>query len=312
VPKSSTGVLATGLLLCAALGAAGCSAGPAGTAQGTAAATVTPSDAAAQPGPTADLTAATAPPGPTADLTAATTPPGTRFWGPAQPIGAGTARAYVITDESGNPVEVGVRMTRGTLSGLPTQDTPPPAPAILQFPGQASAGVFDHVAVYWNPHGHEPPGVFDKPHFDFHFYMVDPAAVAAIDPTRADFPTRAAHLPDARYMPTDFVTPPGSLITNTVPGMGLHWLDPTAGLIPGVYDFKQVMINGSYDGTYTFLEPMITLDWLAGHNSTAEALKQPQAYQRTGLYPTLYAVRQDSDDDGFDVALGRMLQRQAS
>ena len=23
----------------------------------------------------------------------------------------------------------------------------------------------------WNPHGHIPPGIYDRPHFDVHFYM---------------------------------------------------------------------------------------------------------------------------------------------
>jgi hypothetical protein len=27
------------------------------------------------------------------------------------------------------------------------------------------------VGLNWNPHGHIPPGVYDLPHFDFHFYI---------------------------------------------------------------------------------------------------------------------------------------------
>ena len=42
--------------------------------------------------------------------------------------------------------------------------------------------VLNHVMLNWNPQGHEPPELFGKPHFDFHFDMVDMATMQAINP----------------------------------------------------------------------------------------------------------------------------------
>ena len=30
---------------------------------------------------------------------------------------------------------------------------------------------FKWVLLNWTPHGHIPPGVYDTPHFDVHFYL---------------------------------------------------------------------------------------------------------------------------------------------
>src|SRR5688500_7482770 len=46
------------------------------------------------------------------------------FFGPSQPIGNGTVKTYVTVDEAGAPTEVGLRLTRSALDGLP-QDTGP-------------------------------------------------------------------------------------------------------------------------------------------------------------------------------------------
>ena len=36
-----------------------------------------------------------------------------------------------------------------------------------------AAGI-DHISIDFNPCGHPPDGVFTAPHYDFHFYKVDP------------------------------------------------------------------------------------------------------------------------------------------
>ncbi len=234
------------------------------------------------------------------------------FFGPPQSIGNGTIKAYTTVDESGNPTEVGVRMSAASLDGLPAEDAVPPHMLILAFPRQASTTVFDHVMLNWNSHGHQPVELFSKPHFDIHFYMVNPDAVAGIDPTKPDFVTRAAHLPDQKYMPRDYVLPPGSPAENAVPAMGLHWLDATDGLKPGKYDFKQILINGSWDGVYTFVEPMMTREWMLTKQAVQEKIKQPQAYQKSGYYPTTYSVHYDDQAKEYSVALGGMTMRHAS
>ena len=64
--------------------------------------------------------------------------------------------------------------------------------------------------------------------------------------------------------------------------MGVHLIDSSdTSLVPGEYDFNQIIINGAWDGHYTFIEPMITRDWLLTEPSLEQPLKQPRAYQKT-------------------------------
>ena len=58
---------------------------------------------------------------------------------------------------------------------------PPPFVGVVPLPPDVAAATgFDHLGVNWEPHGH-PPGAFLTPHFDFHFYTIDPGRVGSID-----------------------------------------------------------------------------------------------------------------------------------
>ncbi|AQA22667.1 hypothetical protein BTZ20_0885 [Rhodococcus sp. MTM3W5.2] len=125
------------------------------------------------------------------------------FDGPTVRVGDGTAHSFVTLDAAGNPTEVGMRLSEGAMDGLPaTHDDV--ATFELDLPDEAAATVFDHTTLDWNDHGHGPSGMFDKPHFDTHFYMADKAAVAEIDPASPDFEAKGLRLPDPRYLPPDY------------------------------------------------------------------------------------------------------------
>lgn len=197
------------------------------------------------------------------------------FFGQSQPIGQGTVRTFTTTDAAGDPTEVGLRVSAAALDGLPPEDTVPPTMINLKLPPQASKTVFDHVMFNWNSQGHDPAVLFGKPHFDFHFYLTNPESVMAIDLSVPDFATKAAHMPDPRYVPVDYVLPPGSAIDNAVPAMGLHWTDKAENMVPGQYDFQQTFINGTWDGEYTFMEPMMTREWMLTRATVDQPVKQP-------------------------------------
>ncbi|SEB76434.1 DUF5602 domain-containing protein [Rhodococcus koreensis] len=241
---------------------------------------------------------------------AAAGPEGSRTsFGASESVGEGAVRTYTTVDARGEPTGVGIRMSATALDGLPDTGEK----FMLDLPEQASATVFDHVMLNWNPHGHEPEILFGKPHFDMHFYMTDMSSTMGIDPAASDYAARAAHLPDAKYIPRDYITPPGPLASElAVPFMGVHWMDATAGMIPGVYDFTQTFINGSWDGNYTFMEPMMTRAWLLTKPAIRESAKQPQAYQHTAYYPTVYSVRFDYATGEYDISLAEMILRQKS
>lgn len=230
------------------------------------------------------------------------------FDGPAQKLGDGTISTYVTLDRDGNPSEVGIHFSRAALDGLPTVDPAPHQPLTMElaFPEQASDTVFDHVQLNWNAQGHDPMPLFGVPHFDFHFYMTDMAATHAINPADPDFVAAAANVPAPQYVPQDYVMVPDS----AVPMMGVHWADGSVPLVPGQFQFTQLVINGSWNGKYTFVEPMITRDWLLTQPTLDQDLKQPKAFQQSGYFPTRYTVGYDSDV--YTVALTGLVHRTAS
>jgi hypothetical protein len=236
------------------------------------------------------------------------------FFGPSQPLGDGTVKTYTIVDEGGRPSEVGVRMTATALDGLPAATTGPPPMLMLDFPDQASATAFDHVMLNWNPLGHEPADLFGEPHFDFHFDMVDMATIEGISPSDPEYAAKAERAPAAQYVPQDYVVPPGApAAAQAVPGMGVHLVDGSdTSLVPGSYDFENIVINGTWDGRYIFVEPMVTRDWLLTRQTSQQPLKLPQAYQRSALYPTTYGVSFDQQANEYVVSLGGMTMREAT
>lgn len=236
------------------------------------------------------------------------------FFGPSQPIGNGTVKTYTTLDEGGRPTEVGLRLTATALDGLPETSAGLPPTLMLDFPDQASATAFDHVMLNWNPQGHEPPELFGKPHFDFHFDMVDMATIQAIIGSDPDYAAKAERAPEAKYVPQDYVVPPGApAAAQAVPGMGVHLIDfSDPSLVPGSYNFEHIVINGTWDGRYTFIEPMITREWLLTQPASQQPLKLPQAYQKSAYYPTTYGVHFDEQAKEYIISLGGMEMREAS
>jgi hypothetical protein len=239
---------------------------------------------------------------------------GGTFFGPSQPVGNGTVKTYTILDEGGRPTEVGLRLTTTALDGLPETTTGPPPPVMLDFPDQANATAFDHVMLNWNPHGHDPVALFADPHFDFHFDMVDMATIMGIDPSDPDYAAKAERAPEPRYVPQGYVVPPGAPpAAQAVPGMGVHLVDGSdATLVPGSYDFENIVINGTWDGRYTFVEPMVTREWLLTRPTSEQALKLPEAYQKSAYYPTTYGVSFDNQANEYVISLRGMTMREAT
>lgn len=154
---------------------------------------------------------------------------------------------------------------------------------------------FQTVMVNWNSSGHEPDGVYTKPHFDFHFYMVgEDQFMGYTDTTKLDHV-----LPTQDYLPANYISPvPG------VPMMGRHWIDVTSPELAPGGTFTQTFIYGSYDGKITFYEPMITRDFLMNSQNYERPIPQPAKFKTGGYYPTkMRVIRKDGTTqivlDGF-------------
>jgi len=90
------------------------------------------------------------------------------FYSPTLPIGNGVVRAWVKENINGEPVSVGVNLSEKALQNLPSV----PSQYVLILPKNKGQNFYTHVLLDWNPQGHEPPHVYDVPHFDVHFYII--------------------------------------------------------------------------------------------------------------------------------------------
>ncbi|TAL67161.1 MAG: hypothetical protein EPN82_16460 [Bacteroidetes bacterium] len=206
------------------------------------------------------------------------------FKGIQAALGNGTAVPWVELDEQGNPVSVGITLSESALTGLDTI----PFELNLMMPSKASATNIVHIGLDWNPFGHEPDGVYDKPHFDFHFYMVDTNFRNQIT-MMGDDTIKVYKMPVADYFPPDYMFVPGG----GVPRMGEHSVDVTSPELHGQL-FTTTMIYGYYDGNMIFYEPMITSAYLASQPNFTADMKVPAKYPKPGYYPTKYSIMYDS------------------
>lgn len=223
-----------------------------------------------------------------------------RFFGPSVDVGNGKAKAWVSLDAQGNPTAIGFNLSKGTYDNLP--NALPGTSYMLALPDEATAKTpFQHIMVDWNPGGHEPPGIYNVPHFDFHFYTQSMAETMAIPPYELAM-AKFDKLPPAGSIHADFAKGPGG-----VPGMGAHWSDVTSPEFRGI-PFTETFVFGSYDGKVTFWEQMITLAYLKGNPTLDKAIKLPTVYEKPGYYPTRYAVRTNADGSQ-DISLDGLTKR---
>jgi hypothetical protein len=236
-----------------------------------------------------------------------------RQYGPPQKVGNGMARAYVVLDAKAGqaPAELGIALDEKALDGLPGNGMM--YAFDLELPAQSPAP-YRFAELDWNPHGHVPPGVYTVPHFDFHFYTVPPAARDAIDPSDPDFAAEASNLPTGDLVPPFYVVP-GPPAAVAVPHMGVHWSDVRSpelqGLLgnpAGYQPFTKTFIYGSWNGSFTFLEPMVTRDYLLSHPDAVSPISVPARYAQPGWYPTSYRVTYDAQAKEYRIALSGMTQ----
>lgn len=211
--------------------------------------------------------------------------------GPKKRLGRGWAYAWIQVDQSRQPRAIGVTLTKAALTGLP-----PTHPKMMDLSLPFRLPPYDHVGLDWNPLGHEPEHVYDKPHFDFHFHFLSKHVVHRITCAGADLP-RCNEAPDAAYVPRDYLKIPGG-----VPMMGAHWFDPFSPEFNGG-EFTATMINGSYAGRMTFIEPMVTREFLLSRPNFMTMVKPSARVARSGYYPGHYRVAWNSHLQVYSVAL---------
>lgn len=214
------------------------------------------------------------------------------YYGPAQKLGDGIVKSYYKEQHDGTPLEIGVNISLKGLEDLPTEEHEYGYYLALH-PKAAETG-FTFIGFGWNPHGHEPPGVYDIPHFDVHFYFVPKEDVLSIE---ADDLAGFNNHPASIYQPPMYFAPPGG-----VPQMGAHWVDLLAPEFNGG-TFTRTYIYGSFDGKFIFYEPMVTLGYLLSKPDETIPVRLPGAFQEDGYHPTAYRITYDSKTRSYTIAI---------
>lgn len=218
------------------------------------------------------------------------------YYGPEVKMGRGHLRSWFnLQKGKTKPTAIGIEFTPNSFYCLPTDPENFAANTfVLKLHQKAKESTpFDHITVNWEPNGHEPPGIYNVPHFDLHFYKISIASQLAITPV----PGAA---PPAGYLPASYV-----IQGATVPQMGTHWLNPASPeLPPTLLPFTHTFIYGSNNGKVIFLEPMITRAFLLAGVSVSKPFPQPIHFSPSGTnYPSVYKIWQDSGNGRHYVAL---------
>lgn len=223
-----------------------------------------------------------------------------QFFGPKVQMGNGTAQSWLALDAAGAPQSIGFTLSKNSLDNLPTAAAM--SDFMLALPTEAADKTpFQFIMINWNAMGHEPPGIYDVPHFDFHFYMAPMSEVMSIPPY-GKAPAKFDNLPAKDYLPVGFAKNPAG-----VPGMGAHWSDLSSPEFKGGA-FTETFVYGSYDGHVTFWEQMVTLSYMKSSPKLDREIKLPAKYEKPGYYPTRYSI-QTKADGSQEVALSQFVKR---
>jgi len=201
--------------------------------------------------------------------------------------GKAWSRIQMKTD-SQQPDFIGISFTQDAFVNLPagSMNGFDAFEFVLDIPSLTQSTPFDHIVIDWNPHGHGPVGIYDKPHFDLHFYMITETERQLIPDYEKDS-TKFQAFPLSAYLPANYVPiPEGESM------MGKHWVDVASPELDPTnpQPFTQTFIYGSYNGKVTFYEPMVTLNFITTTNSFTRDIPQPAKVAKSGYYPTKMSV----------------------
>lgn len=211
-----------------------------------------------------------------------------RLNGEVMHIGGGTIESWVLVSSLGYS-KIGLTLSSKALdaSSLPTASEGHHFDAHISFPKLALLP-FNHSYIAWKPSGHGPSGMYNAPHYDFHFAFVSPEFMEAITVEGSS----GQQVPPAGYMPEMWepqLTTDGSYAS--VAGQGVHWHYKNAPEWNGGI-FTETFMWGSYAGKNIFMEPMITLATLTNTNSFERPIELPACVTKSGFYPRIYGWQQ--------------------
>lgn len=261
---------------------------------------------------------------------------GERVLGQSWGFGNGAVTTYAELTEDGAPSTIGMMYTKGALEGMPTAPSDQhhcfdrdsdgtvdgdtecfmSHEAVIPLPDVVATRrdiPFKWVLFNWNPMGHIPPGIYDVPHFDVHFYIETIANVFAIHdgPCGPEYVRCDQFELAKKPLPANYMHPDYKDVDAVAPAMGNHLVDLTGPEFNGG-KWERNWIFGIYDGKITFYEEMLTLEYLKSQPNTCNAIKTPPAVGLSGFYPTKSCIRYDATTDAYTVSMEAFEYREAS
>jgi hypothetical protein len=228
----------------------------------------------------------------------------------AAPLGDGIVKTYVLRSKEKQeghgrkPDEIGIEIPASVMNNLPSTGVA----LAIDLPNTARNTPFQYMMLDWNPQGHEPAGIYDKPHFDFHFYIQDHEDVMDIRPGDCSGLNCDDYAKAMKPLPPEF-TPQGYInVGSVVPFMGNHLIDPASPEFNG-QPFTRTWLYGAYDGAITFYEPMITRQSLIEQPNVCSDLKMAPAVAASGYYPTKYCQQYDKRQKVYRVYITDFIYR---
>lgn len=251
-------------------------------------------------------------------------------------IGAATASAYAEFGPADEPLAIGLTFSSNFFDELPTEPSdghqcfdrngdgmlarPDECNAwhewAIPLPGEVATRAdipFKWSLLNWNPMGHIPPGIYDVPHFDIHFYIDPIEDVFAIRPGACgpEFVDCGQFVVATRPLPPNYQAPDYQDVQAVAPAMGNHLIDVTSSEFQGE-PFTRTWIYGIYDGRVTYYEEMVTRAFLLDRPSECFDIKSPPAVGLAGYYPTQSCLRYHADTGAYTVSMEGFVYREAS
>jgi len=227
-------------------------------------------------------------------------------------LGNGQVSTFVKYNKN-KPIEIGVEITEAAFYGLPTTESDGKWDVVdrqgnvimpccgheivMSYPKWVLENTnFKHFVLNWNPQGHVPAGIYDIPHFDFHFYTISNYQRQNIKVAKAEnrcfvvdhfVPvTCDIYYRSVKALPAKAFPARHSNVGAVEPGMGNHLLDLSyPEFNNGI--FTHTWIFGTFDGEMILYEPMITKAYL--ESLTGKVCVNYVAANRNtskGWYPT--------------------------
>jgi hypothetical protein len=214
--------------------------------------------------------------------------------------GVGTARTYLRTNGVNYSEAIGVVLSKDVLTSLPDA----PTEYTLALPAEAVVTGYTHASLTWETVGHGPTDLYADPHIAVHFFNITPVQRDNITATDT---AKANAMPSSDKVAANYARPSGPV--ETIPRMGVHWVDTTAKEFHG-QPFTHTLLYGYWNGAMVVTELLITLEFLTSKSSANVPIKMPKIMPRSGtLWGTSYRIEHDATTGDIHITLENLVRK---